>query len=112
MALNIMVFLEAQKGLIMRGNFRTSEKIVRDGSIQLKVLTYFLTELDCGIRIEVRTLTTKFSTSVEVELLHGDDQLILKKSYLKEILSNPKRPKIADKIEEYIQYAYNEKLIR
>lgn len=96
----------------MRGNFRTSEKIVRDGSIQLKVLTYFLTELDFGVRIEVRTLTTKFSTSLEVELLHGDDQLVLKKSYIKELLANPKKPEIAEKIEEYIQYAYRKKLIR
>lgn len=97
----------------MREDFETTEKRVRKGPYEIRITTHYLSKskLKAGTRIEVRVLSSVRGRTVEIELLRGDDKILLKHSYRKTVLQNSPK-KVIDKIvEEYIKFAEENKLI-
>ncbi|MCU1808269.1 hypothetical protein [Cytobacillus firmus] len=88
----------------MKEEFEFNDKQVREGKVNLKITTYYLSEIKAGLRIEVRRLSTKRKATAEIELVWGDDNIILKKSLKKGILENPKNKEVNAYIDELLEY--------
>lgn len=86
-------------------NYEFEEKQIREGKLSIKVTKYFLQKIKSGLRIEVTRFSTKHSKTVEIELIYGDDQLILKKSYKKIILEKPKKSEVDATVKNFISFA-------
>lgn len=84
---------------------KKDEKQIREGKLKVKITTYYMSKHPAGLRIEVRKVSNKKRTTVEVELLIGDDILVLKKSYKHEVLIDPKKKDIDSLIDEMVLYA-------
>lgn len=89
---------------LMKEEFEFIDKQVREGKVNLKITTYYLSEIKAGLRIEVRRLSTKRKATAEIELVWGDDNIILKKSLKKGILENPKNKEVNAYIDELLEY--------
>ncbi|WP_142922606.1 hypothetical protein [Neobacillus notoginsengisoli] len=95
----------------MNRRFLTNDKRVNKGPYEIRITTYYLSEhKNHGIRIEVRRLSLR-GVTVEIELLQGDNVIILKKTFQTTVLVNPTKVEIDKVIEEYNQYARKNKLI-
>ncbi|GAA2718692.1 hypothetical protein GCM10009865_54990 [Aeromicrobium ponti] len=89
----------------MKEEFEFIDKQVRDGKVNIKNTTYYLSEIKAGLRIEVRRLSTKRKATAEIELVWGDNNIILKKSQKKVVLENPKTKEVNAYIDELIKYS-------
>lgn len=93
----------------MRNNYEKSDKKVRFGRYDIKVTTYYLGRVQAGLRIEVRRLT--WTQTVEIELLIGDDVLILKRIYDRIVLQKPSKKQVDEAVEKLILSAQEKGLI-
>lgn len=84
---------------------KKDERQIREGKLKVKITTYYMSKHPAGLRIEVRKVSNKKRTTVEVELLIGDDKLLLKKSYKHEVLIDPKKMEIDTLIDDMVLYA-------
>lgn len=88
--------------------FPSISKNVKFGKYELKIITYYLTGHEWGLRIDVRKFSMarfKKNTTVEVELLHGDDVLLLKQSHIMKVLESPTKKELDAVIDEFIKYS-------
>lgn len=95
----------------MRGNFGRDDKRVRKGPYEIRITTYYLSKHKASIRVEVRRLKSVRGSTVEIELLRGDDVIILKHTYKNTVLQNPTKKEIDKIVDEYIKYAEEHKMI-
>lgn len=100
----------AGRGFSLKVDLNIENKKVNKGSYEIQVTTYYLTKHKASFRIEVRRLKMR-NTTVEIELLHGDDVLILKKSYKIEILQSPTKKEIDAVVESLKKYASDNNFI-
>ncbi|RBP85970.1 hypothetical protein DFO70_1362 [Cytobacillus firmus] len=96
----------------MKEVFEYTDKRVREGKVNIKITTYYLSEIKAGLRIEVRRLSTKRKSTAEIELVWGDDNIILKKSLNKAFLENPKNKEVNAYIEEFIKESKKKGLLK
>ncbi|MBU8772004.1 hypothetical protein [Cytobacillus oceanisediminis] len=96
----------------MKEVFEYTDKQVREGKVNIKITTYYLSEIKAGLRIEVRRLSTKRKSTAEIELVWGDDNIILKKSLNKAFLENPKNKEVNAYIEEFIEESKKKGLLK
>jgi hypothetical protein len=96
----------------MKEFFEYTDKQVREGKVNIKITTYYLSEIKAGLRIEVRRLSTKRKSTAEIELVWGDDNIILKKSLNKAFLENPKNKEVNAYIEGFIEESKKKGLLK
>lgn len=97
---------------LMKEEFEFIDKQVREGKVNIKITTYYLSDIKAGLRIEVRKLSTKRKSTAEIELVWGDDNIILKKSLKKEVLENPKTKEVNACIDDFIVYSKKKGLLK
>lgn len=87
--------------------YKVSVKVLKAGKLSIKVTSILLSGLDAGLRIEIRRFSSKINPSptYEIELLRGDDKLLLKSSYEKTVFKSPTKQDIDDTVNKYIQHA-------
>lgn len=95
--------------LLMEGNHRCELKKIPFGKHNIAICTYFLSEFNSGLRVEVN----KFSktNTVDIVLVIGDDVLVKKHIYKRIVLEKPMRKTIQKEVQKLIDYAKRE-LIR
>ncbi|KAF0817666.1 MULTISPECIES: hypothetical protein [unclassified Cytobacillus] len=96
----------------MKEEFEFIDKQVREGKVNIKITTYYLSDIKAGLRIEVRKLSTKRKSTAEIELVWGDDNIILKKSLRKVVLENPKTKEVNAYIDDFIEYSKKKGLLK
>lgn len=88
----------------MKDNFEKTEKNFKFGHRDsIKITKYLLRRTNSALRVEVRRFTK--TSTVEIELLTGDNVTILKHSYEKVVLQKPTKKQVDDTVEELIQIA-------
>jgi hypothetical protein len=75
----------------------------------VKISTYYLSEFDSGIRVEVRR--DSLSKTVEIFLLIGDDKVILKREIDKLVLQNPTKRQIEKMVMKFINESFQNKYL-
>lgn len=86
----------------------TTSKNVKFGKYELKITTIYLAGPQWGLRIEVRKFSMarfKKKTTYEIELLQGDDVILLKQSHRKKALEGATKKELDEVINEFIEYA-------
>lgn len=101
--------IKRRKRLAMKNEYEKSNKKVRFGRYDIKVTTIYLGRVQAGVRIEVRRLT--WTQTVEIELLVGDDVLLLKKVFERIVLQNPSKQKVDETVDKLIITAKEKGLI-
>lgn len=87
----------------MKEKYEKMERKVRFNRHEIIITTYYLWNHKAGLRIEVRRFSR--TQTVEIELLLGDDVLVLKKIHKREVLKNPSKKEIDKVVERFIDYA-------
>ncbi|KZE67966.1 hypothetical protein AWM68_17490 [Fictibacillus phosphorivorans] len=94
----------------MRESYQTTDKKFRFGKHAIKITSYHLTEHRAGVRVEVRRFTR--TQTVEIDLLIGDDSLLLKRIYRRKAIQNATKKQVDIVVNEMIEYAKEKRLIK
>lgn len=97
------VIYERDEIYTAKDQYESLNKKVRFGRHSIKVTTYYLSKHKSGLRIEVRRFT--WTQTVEIQLLTGDDVLILKKEYLRTAIEKATEKEVTKEVERFIRYA-------